>query len=100
MFYAYENLIVAVAEAHQLKWVKNHYQKADLAHELFERKLVSNDMHDELLRLNHLRKDVSYGEPGAELSGENLEELVTDLERFLDEVDGQVSELEEAEEDE
>jgi hypothetical protein len=30
----------------------------------------------------------------------NLEELVTDLERFLDEVDGQISELEGAEEDE
>src|ERR1700758_2626375 len=75
VFYAYENLIVAAAEAHQLKWAKNHYQKADLAHELFERKLVSKDLHDELLRLNDLRKDVSYGEPGAELSGEDLEAL-------------------------
>ena len=74
-FYAYENLVVAVAEAHNIVWVKNHYRKADLAKELAEKKLVTRDLHDELLRLNDLRKDVSYGEPGSELRDEDLGRL-------------------------
>jgi hypothetical protein len=37
--------------------------------------------------LNELRKDVSYGEPGGELSDVDLEDLVSELETFLDEVE-------------
>jgi hypothetical protein len=66
-FYAYENLIVAVAEAKGSSWQKRHDKKAELARELFERKILSKDLHDEMLRLNILRKDVSYGEEGFEL---------------------------------
>ena|SRR5271168_2044848 len=98
VFYAYENLIVAVAEARDLPWAKNHYKKADLAKKLFESKIVKADLSDELLRLNGLRKDVSYGEPGFELANEDLEGLVSDLETFMNEVDAIVSKLEEAEE--
>jgi hypothetical protein len=63
-FYAYENLIVAAAEAHNIRWAKNHYRKADLAEKLFKQEIVKVDLRDELLRLNDLRKDVSYGEEG------------------------------------
>jgi hypothetical protein len=96
VFYAYENLIVAAAEAHNVRWAKNHYKKADLASKLFKRKALKVDLGDELLRLNDLRKDVSYGEPGYELAGEDLEELVTKLEELLDEVRSIVTEIEEA----
>jgi hypothetical protein len=100
VFYAYENLIVAVAEAKDQPWAKNHYKKAELAAELAKTKIVSKDLSDEMLRLNNLRKDVSYGEPGAELSDEGLEDLVTELERTIGEVDKIVTAAEEAAEEE
>jgi hypothetical protein len=67
-FYAYENLIVAVAEAKDVAWARNHYRKADLAKEFAEQMVLSVDLSGTLLHLNDLRKDVSYGEPGFDLS--------------------------------
>lgn len=99
VFYAYENLIVAVAEARGIRWEKSHYKKADLAAELARTKVLREDKKDEILRLNDLRKDVSYGEPGMELSDEDLEGLVTELEVFKDEVEELVKKLEAAEEE-
>jgi hypothetical protein len=99
VFYAYENLIVAVAEAKNLPWAKSHYKKADLAAELAQKKVLSKDLHDEILRLNDLRKDVSYGEPGEELSDEGLEDLVGGLELMITEVAEIVTVLEEASEE-
>jgi hypothetical protein len=96
VFYAYENLIVAAAEAHNVRWARNHYKKADLATKLFERKIIKVDLGDQLLRLNDLRKDVSYGEPGFDLANEDLDDLVSKLEDFLEEVRSMVTELEEA----
>ena len=85
-FYAYENAVVAVAEAKNIAWSKNHYEKAKLARALFDRKILATDVEDTLLRLNDLRKDVAYEEPGADLQEVDLEDLATDLERFIDEV--------------
>lgn len=95
VFYAYENLIVAVAEAKNLTWAKNHYKKAELAKELAREKILSKDFSDHLLRLNDLRKDVSYGEPGMELSDQDLESFVTELEETIEEVEGIVGNSEE-----
>jgi len=100
VFYAYENLVVAAAEAHDMKWKKNHYDKAELAKELFSRGILAKDLSDEMLRLNDLRKDVSYGEPGFDLADEDLEDLVSDLEATLGEVESLVTEMEAAAEDE
>jgi hypothetical protein len=36
--------------------------------------------------MNNLRKDVSYGEPGFDLESASLEDIVTDLEIFCNEV--------------
>jgi hypothetical protein len=47
------------------------------------------------VRLNELRKDVSYGDPGEDLSEVDLEDLVSHLELFLDEVGELVVSLEE-----
>jgi len=66
-FYAYENAVVAVAEANNLPWSKNHYEKAKLAKDLFDRKILVTDVEDQLRNLNDLRKDVAYDEPGPEL---------------------------------
>jgi hypothetical protein len=99
-FYAYENLLVAVAEALGQKWTKSHYKKAELAAELFKDKILTTDVSDTLLRMNDLRKDVSYGEPGYDLKDADLEDIVSDLEKFVDEVETIVTAAEEKAEEE
>ncbi len=100
-FYAYENLIVAVAEAYGRRWKPSHYKKSELATELFSEKILSTDVGEIILKLNDLRKDVSYGEPGFELADANLEDIVSELETFCNEVESIVDRLEqEAEEEE
>jgi uncharacterized protein (UPF0332 family) len=94
-FYSYENALVAAATALGAAWTKKHYEKAALAKKLFEENKLKTDVSERLGELNELRKDVSYGEPGEELTEVDLEELVTDLERFLDEVSELVTSLEE-----
>jgi hypothetical protein len=49
-----------------------------------------------MLRLNDLRKDVSYGEPGYDLDNEDLEDLGSELEDFIDEAEEVLSKLEDA----
>lgn len=78
-FYAYENAIVAVAELHGRRWTKNHYEKAELAHQLFQEGLISVDVSDRLREFNDLRKDVAYDEPGPELARLDLENVAIDL---------------------
>lgn len=94
-FYSYENALVAAATALGIAWTKKHYEKAALAKKLFEDNKLRTDVSDHLVKLNELRKDVSYGDPGEELSEIDLEGLVSDLELFLDEVSELVSSLEE-----
>jgi len=94
-FYAYENAVVAAATAMGIAWTKRHDQKAALARRMFQENTVKTDVGDRLAKLNELRKDISYGEPGEELSEVDLEGLVSDLEAFLDEVNEIVSSLEE-----
>ena len=94
-FYAYENAVVAAAEALAVPWKPSHYQKSEVAEKLFTDKKVKVDVSDLLLELNDLRKDVSYGEPGEELSNYDLEQLVTNLENFIDEVEEIITNLDE-----
>lgn len=96
-FYAYENSVVAVAEALGRKWKKDHYKKAELAAGLAKEGLLKTDIGDLLLHLNDLRKDISYGVPGPDLTTINLEELVAGLERFLDDVTGVIDRADESE---
>ena len=85
-FYSYENCVRALAEMHGRNWAPNHYAKVRLARSLYADKLISKDIGDELEELNRLRKDVAYGEPGAELEERDLETLASELEKFIDEV--------------
>ena len=94
-FYSYENSLVAAATALGTPWTKKHYEKAALAKRLFEENRLKTDISDLLVRLNELRKDVSYGDPGEQLSEVDLEDLVSGLELFIDEVDELVTSLEE-----
>ncbi len=86
-FYAYENAVVAVAEAQGVKWEKNHVKKAELAGLFASKGILSTNVEDQLYELNDLRKDVAYGEPGDELEQLDLEELVIELENFIEEVE-------------
>ena len=92
-FYAYENAIVATAEAKGIAWEKKHPFKVVLAGELHTKGILSLDAGPTIERLNELRKDVQYGEPGPELEDENLEDLATDLENLIDEVEAIVGQL-------
>ena len=85
-FYAYENAVVAAAEKAGIAWAKNHPAKQQAARDLHAAGHVSTDISDELDRLNELRKDVTYGEPGGDLKDENLEDLASELEAFIDDV--------------
>ena len=85
-FYAYENCVVAAAYALAIPWKKRHPNKVAIARRLFKDGHVSRDIGDELERLNELRKDVQYGDPGLELLEVNLEALSAELERYVDEV--------------
>src|SRR5213594_3679735 len=81
-----KNAVVAAATALGATWTKKHYEKAALAKKLFEQNKLKTDVGDRLVELNELRKDVSYGDPGEQLMEVDLEDLVSDLELFLDEV--------------
>ena len=61
---------------------------------LYKQGILKTDVSRELPRLNDLRKDVSYGEPGFDMSLEDLEDLVSNLETFHDEVVELVESLE------
>jgi uncharacterized protein (UPF0332 family) len=98
-FYAYENLIVAVAESANKEWPKNHYKKAELAKQFAADGALKKDLSEEILRLNNLRKDVSYGEPGAKLRNEDLETIVSELEETIEAVEKIIGDLEAAEEE-
>jgi hypothetical protein len=98
-FYAFENAVVAAAEAVGARWEKKHPFKAELAERLAANRVLTTDVSERLRWLNNVRKDVAYGEPGAELGGVDLEELVSDLEGFIGEVEEVIVTTEEAAED-
>ena len=95
-FYAYENGVSAAMLAVGRQRSKKHPEKAAIAKQLFEEKKLKTDVSDLLSHLNDVRKDVQYGEAGFELKSMNLEQLVADLELFLDEVEALLAEIEEA----
>jgi uncharacterized protein (UPF0332 family) len=94
-FYSYENALVAAAIVLGTAWTKKHYEKAALAKRLFEQNKLKTDVSGLLVRLNELRKDVSYGDSDEELSEVDLEDLVSKLELFLHEVGELVASFEE-----
>jgi len=94
-FYAYENAIVAVAEAKSIRWEKSHAAKARLAGQFVQQGILSTDVEDRLIELNDLRKDVAYGESGPELEELDLEDLAIKLEEFLEEVEQVIDAVEE-----
>ena len=92
-FYAYENCVMALAEMNGRRLARNHYSKVQFVRSLFADEQISRDIGDELEELNRLRKDVAYGEPGAELEAKDLEVLASDLEEFIDEVQSRMDTL-------
>ena len=77
---------MAAAEALGIPWRKVHPNKVAVARQLSANGQVGRDIGDELERLNELRKDVQYGDPGSELLEVDLENLASELETFIDEV--------------
>jgi hypothetical protein len=92
-FYSYENAVVAAAIAMGYKWQITHPSKVEIAQRLVRDGKVKTDIGERLTDLNRLRKDVSYGDPGDELSIVDLEDVVAELEEFIDEVNDLLSSL-------
>jgi uncharacterized protein (UPF0332 family) len=85
-FYAYENAVTAAMLVAGRDRTRKHYEKAQIARTLFETQILRTDVSDLLTYLNDIRKDVQYGEPGFDMKQVSLEDLVADLERFIEEV--------------
>jgi hypothetical protein len=94
-FYAFENALMAAVVVTGGPRTQRHYEKADLALKL-HRDHGLRDISDRLNELNDLRKDVSYGEPGDDLREVDLEDLVSELESFIEEVERLISAQEKA----
>ena len=89
-FYAYEKCVVALAELYGYRWTRNHSNKAEVARKLHADGRISRDIGDELEELNSLRKDVAYDDPGSNLRERDLEDLASELEEFIEEVDSRI----------
>jgi uncharacterized protein (UPF0332 family) len=98
-FYAFENALTAAMLALGRKPTTKHYEKAAIAAELATSGSLKTDISDRLSELNDLRKDVQYGEPGQALANADLEDILSELEAFLSEVEDLV-EAEEGDEEE
>jgi uncharacterized protein (UPF0332 family) len=94
-FYSYENAVEAAALVVGEPLKKVHSYKARLAAKLASQGRLKTDVSRRLVELNDLRKDVSYGEAGHNLSQTDLEDTVSDLESLIDEVNDLISKLEE-----
>jgi hypothetical protein len=93
-FYSYENALTAAAAALGKTFTTQHQEKAELAKRLADEKKLQTDISGLLVTLNSLRKNVQYGGPGQELAGTDLDDLVMELETFLDEVDAVITSTE------
>jgi uncharacterized protein (UPF0332 family) len=85
-FYAYENAVTVAMLVAGRNRTRKHHEKSQIAKKLFEDKTLQTDVSDRLTHLNEIRKDVQYGEPGFDMKQVDLEELVSELEEFMDEV--------------
>ncbi|HUE90283.1 MAG TPA: HEPN domain-containing protein [Vicinamibacterales bacterium] len=93
-FYAYENAVTAAMIAVGRKRTRKHSDKSAAATELFKDNKLKTDVGGLLEYLNDTRKDVQYETAGAELLGLDLEELVSNLETFIDDVDDLLDQIE------
>jgi hypothetical protein len=98
-FYAFENAVVAGAIALEIVWKKTHPDKIRVAKLLVQGGHVQTDISERLAELNRVRKDVSYGEPGHEMAGLDLEDMLSDLESYIGEIAALLHKIEEEQED-
>lgn len=73
-----------------VQWKKTHRDKVALARRFYRDKIVGTDIGDRLEEFNELRKDVAYDEPTDNLRQLDLEDIASDLEEFVDEVESLV----------
>jgi hypothetical protein len=64
LFYAYENLIVALAEAHGREWKPSHYKKAELASQLASACFQQRPVYREVLILILSLRQLTWSDYG------------------------------------
>lgn len=84
LFAALEAAVVSVAEANGLTPQKNHWNKAEVAKELHETGVLSEDFSGTLGILNSARKVAVYEGDEPDLQGHSLEDLSVDVETAVE----------------
>lgn len=77
---AAEAAIVSLAELHEIPTERQHWRKAEIATELFERGVLSADLSPVLVLLNQARKDAAYEGEEPDLAAWTTEELLGTVE--------------------
>lgn len=80
---AAEAAVVSLAEREGIDTMRRHDRKADAAHELFRRGIVSEDLSESLRSLNQVRKDATYEGEDPEVSEKDLTALSERIERIV-----------------
>lgn len=93
-FYALENALTAAVLVLGETPTTKHYEKSNLAKQLASQSKLKQDISKRLNELNDLRKDVQYGQPGTELANADLEDILGEIEGFIDEVESLVEKAE------
>lgn len=81
---AAEAAVVSLAELHDIATERQHWRKAEVATELFERGVLPADLSPVLALLNQVRKDAAYEGEEPELADWTTEELVGTIEAAVE----------------
>jgi hypothetical protein len=84
LFAALEAAIVAVADAHSIDTMKQHFRKAEAAKALYENGALPHDFSDALRVLNDARKTAVYEGEEPDLGEQSLEDLARNVEAAVD----------------
>ena len=84
LFLSLEAAIVSIAGTHGLDTAKQHWKKARVAEELYERGVLPHDYSASLRLLNEAPKVATYEGDEPDLEGRSLEEIATDVETAVE----------------
>lgn len=84
LFASLEAAIAAIAEQHGVVIEPKHWQKAEIARQLYEREALPADFAPVLRTLNDARKEAIYEGEEPDLDGQSLEDIAAEVESVVD----------------
>lgn len=87
-FYALENAVIAAAKLLNLhrKKKRSHKTNIRLADKLLAQRAVASDISELLEKLNAARQRATYDDPKKAVEGLDLEDVLSQVEQYIDEV--------------